>query len=117
MAIIKINGTEIPTPQVYKVQINDVDSIGERSATGLLIRGRFATKRKIMFTYNVLTDEAHQAVLEAISPEFFQVEYLDPINGPGATGTFYVGDRQSQAYMYLPTRKLWVDITFNLIER
>lgn len=117
MAIIKINGQDIPTPQVYQVTISDVDSIGERTATGLLIRGRVATKRKIAFTYNALEDDKQRLIANALKPEFFSVEYLDPETGANSTGTFYVGDRQSQAYMYLPNKKIWVNYTFNIIER
>lgn len=117
MALITINGEAIPTPQVYQVTISDVDSIGERTASGLLVRGRVATKRKISFTYNALTDAQQRFIANKLTDEFFNVVYLDPQTGANATGTFYVGDRQSQAYMYLPSRKVWVNYTFNIIER
>lgn len=114
--MIKINGVDIPTPSDYQVGIQDI-SKAERNANGTMIIERIATKRKIELSWNYLTKEQLQQVLNAVSPVFFTVEYLDPQDNATRTGTFYAGDRNVGALDYIDGKVRWKDIKFNVIER
>ncbi|SYX85890.1 DUF6711 family protein [Paenibacillus alvei] len=114
--MIKVNGVELPTPSDYNVGIQDI-SKAERNARGTMIIERIATKRKLELAWKYLSKEQLQVVLNAISPVFFNVEYLDPQTGSRRSGSFYAGDRTVGAMDYLNGNIRWKDIKFNVIER
>lgn len=114
--MIKINGWELPTPSDYSVAIQDI-SKAERNANGTMIMERITTKRKLELVWKYLSKEDLSKVLNAVSPVFFQVEYLDPQENRKKTGTFYAGDRNPSALDYIDGNIRWKDIKFNVIER
>lgn len=115
MALIKINGVEIPTPSEYNVGIQDISN-AERNANGTMIIERIATKRKIELGWSYLTKDEISRILNAVSPVFFTVQYLDPQQGV-KTGTFYCGDRGIPMLIFNNGIPRYKDIKFNLIER
>ncbi|EJW14280.1 hypothetical protein M5X00_31810 [Paenibacillus alvei] len=114
--MIKVNGVDLPTPSDYNVGIQDI-SKAERNARGTMIIERIATKRKLELAWKYLTKEQLQQVLNAVSPVFFNVEYLDPQTGSRRSGSFYAGDRTVGAMDYINGNIRWKDIKFNVIER
>lgn len=114
--MIKIDGKEIPTPSDYLVSIQDI-SKAERNARGDMIMERIATKRKIELAWKYLSKSDLQLVFNAVSPVFFQVDYLDPETGSRKTGTFYAGDRNVGALDYIKGDIRWKDIKFNIVEK
>jgi hypothetical protein len=114
--MIKINGTQIPTPSTYQIGIMDL-SIAERVASGLLMIERIATKRKIEMSWFYLTKEQLSSLLTLVSPVFFNVEYVDPQTDGVKTGEFYCGDRAVEAIDFRNGRIRYKNIKFNLIER
>lgn len=114
--MIKIDGREIPTPSDYQVGILDI-SKAERNARGDMIIERITTKRKVELAWKYLSKSDLQLVLTAVSPVFFQMEYLDPQTNSRVAKTFYSGDRNLGALDYLKGNIRWKDIKFNVIEK
>lgn len=116
MALIKINGVEIPAPSSYSIGIQDI-SQAERNANGTMIIERIATKRKIEMSWGILTKEEVSKLLKAVSPVFFIVQYMDPQDTNLKTGTFYCGDRSAPMLTFVNGQPKYKDVTFNIIER
>lgn len=116
--MLKINGILIkPTPQEMTVDVSDIDGESTRNARGDMVRDRIAVKRKISLKFPPLTDSQIQTILNAVSNEFFTVEYPDPVLGI-TTKTFYTEDRN--APFFTQDREgtcYWSGLSFNLKER
>jgi hypothetical protein len=116
MALIKINGVEIPTPSDYQPGIMDI-SKAERNANGTMIIERVATKRKLELAWKTLSQQQMTLILNAIAPVFFTVEYMDPQEGGIKIGTFYAGDRNCPALSFINGKLKYKDVKFSIIER
>lgn len=116
MALIKINGVDIPSPSSYNVGIYDI-SEAERNANGTIIIERIATKRKIELGWNMLTQNETSRLLSLVSEIFFSVEYSDPQSGGNKAGVFYCGDRSAPMVSFANGNPIYKDVKFNLIER
>jgi hypothetical protein len=114
--LISIDGVSIPTPSELNVSIQDL-SKAERMASGLMVIERIATKRKLEMSWNYLSKGNLSTILTAVSPVFFEVEYIDPESNETSTGTFYAGDRKAGALDYKNGVIRYKDISFNIIER
>lgn len=116
--ILKINGIDI-TPYIeqkgIKWQRNDLDGPNAgRTMDGTMHRGRVASKVRLDITCLPLKTEDAQVVLNAIYPEYVEVEYTDPMYGLSHK-TMY---SNSNPATYVDTETdLWEGITFPLIER
>lgn len=115
MALIKIDGVDMPTPSEYDYSIQDI-SKAERVANGDLVIDRINTKDKIYLKFNHLSKADLSLILGAVTPISFAVEYEDPLTDTRITGTFYVGDRKMGLFRYVNGKSVWRNITFNLIE-
>jgi hypothetical protein len=116
MAMITINGVDLPTPTALQVGIFDI-SKAERNANGRMVIERITTKRKLFFTYSFLTEIEASAVLNAVSPTLYDVTYIDPQTKNVKSGTFYTGDRNIGFVDYQNGVARYQDLTFNLIEQ
>ena len=114
--MIKINGVTIPTPSDLNIGIMDI-SKAERNANGEIFIERIATKRKLELSWKYLSKEDVSKVFNAVSPVFFDVEYIDPQDNAVKTGTFYAGDRRAGALDYQNGVIRYKDITVNFVER
>lgn len=129
MAIIKVgtaadNLVALPDPSEMAVLLQDIDaSTTTRSADGTLLRDRVAggatAKRKIELKFPPMRTDAMKAVLQAIAPEFFWVEYIDPYEGMERVAQFYAGDRKAPLYNanLRGNGPLWENLSFNIIEK
>jgi hypothetical protein len=116
MALITINGVDLPTPTDFQVGIMDI-SKAERNANGTMIIERVATKRKLFLTYSFLTESQAELVLKTIAPTFYNVTYIDPQTKTERTGSFYCGDRNIGMVDYYNGVARYKDLTFNLVEK
>lgn len=116
--MLKINGVAVSTPQVFQVDIIDLDSDeARRNILGNMTRDRIAVKRKLNCEWAPLTMSQISTLLNAVKDEFFQVTYPDPFVGGETTKTFYVGDRQMPLYSIVQGQILWEGLKMNFIER
>lgn len=117
---LKINGVMIPVfPKEFKVTVLDIDdgSSTVRTSDGTLNRDRIAVKRQIDMSWGVLKWAEASALLQAVSPVFFDVYYPDPMTGQYETKTFYVGNRPAPVAVAKGSEILWNDFTMTLTER
>lgn len=119
--ILKINGVDM-LPFVahrgVKWQRNDLDGTGAgRTMDGVMHRARIATKIRLDITCRPLKSDETQTVLNAILPEYVEVEYTDPQDGL-VTRTMYSNNNPATHMLIQPDGVEWWDgITFPLIER
>ena len=113
--IIKINGVRIKTPTSYKISRYNLTKSG-RVASGDMTMELVAKKRKLFLTYEVLSGEELQHILDLIDGDalFFTVSYTE--NNQTKSMTAYVGEIPTD--LYRPGSKwYWNNVSFNLIER
>lgn len=111
-----LNGVVVPTPKSMSISINDIDAETGRNANGTIVRDRVAVKRKIECEWGMLTQEEMQKLLNAVTPVFFSVKFIDPQIGE-TTKTMYVGDRTAPVYNFNSKFKLWSSLKMNFIEK
>lgn len=114
--MIKVDGVVIPTPSDLSVGIMDI-SKAERNAAGMMVIDRIATKRKLELGWKYLPKEDLSKLFKAVSPVFFQVEYIDPQDDAVKTGVFYAGDRTAGALDYRNGIIRYKDVKVNFVER
>lgn len=114
MALLQIDGVDMPAPSVFKIPRFDLDS-GDtnRNEEGYLQRDRIRQGIfKIELEWKGITSAQLNTIETAIAPASVQVTF------PTATGmqtkTMYVGDRMVEMVKYQPETR-W-NISFNLIE-
>ena len=124
MALISIDGVDMPTPMTYSIPMEDLDSSdSSRSESGILIRNRVRQGIcRLELSWRV--DDSDAAVLlGAIQPERVHVAFRDPRTGTQAQADMYVEGRSCALVRYKtgdgteekPDTGLW-DISFNLVE-
>lgn len=116
--MLSINGTQVVSPDTYKVTIADLDASANRSGNGTLYRDRVAVKRTIEVSWLFLDPQDLSVLLNSVSTVFFPVTYLDPQTNGYKAGTFYVSDRPAGvAVKNADGSYRWRDISMSLIER
>lgn len=118
--MIYIDGTLLPYPTKYNVNVSDLDSSDTtRNEAGVLVRNRVrAGITKIELAFTVRGDVA-STILKLIEPAQFHVKYYDPRASVYREITAYVGDRSTTMRVYTPGMEIsdiWWDVAFNLIE-
>lgn len=116
MALLKINGVDLPTPSSLTPGIQDIGK-WERNARGTMIGELIAKKVKLDCTWSVLSGPEMAALLAKINPLFFNVTYLDPETNTFRTATFYKGDRNIPMLDYINGVPRYNGFKVNFIER
>ena len=113
--IENVGGVFVHSPATYQGSYQDVsDADAGRTEDGLMHKNMIGTKVKIQLGWNYLKDNEISTILQAFSPEYFQVKYKDPMTASFQTKTFYCGDKATPAY----NSKLGIwSVSFNIIER
>jgi len=88
-----------------------------RTQSGLMYKQRITQKRKLSLSWKGVTAAAAAQILTAFNNEYIKVKYPDAMTGTTVTKTFYVGDRSAPVYMYTSAKKIYQDISFDIIER
>ena len=118
MAMIWVDGTEIKTPSSFSWGLQDVSSSESgRTQDSLMHKDRVAQKRKISLAWNNPTDKETAEILKAFNPEYIDVTYPDAMSGTNETRTFYVRDRTAPMKMWTVNKKIYSQISFNIVER
>lgn len=102
---IVAGGVAIPDPAKWSYQVGDLDTSGNRDATGLLHRAYVATKINYEFQWNGLEWEMLQTIVAAVNSPKFTLTAPDPRTfNTMYTGDYYVGDRTGECNYYFPER-------------
>lgn len=118
MAILEINGVEIPAPETCKITISDQDYNSDTDSNGDLHRNRVAIKRKISNEWGPLTWAEISKILTSIKDVFFNVTYPDPQTGKYETKRMYVGDRSAPiAVLQDDGSIMWEGLTADFVEK
>lgn len=120
LTITKANGTivELPDPQQLTWGIQDVDADGTgRNQRGLTFRDRVAIKRKLTCVWPPVDSSKMSILLNAVTDEFFTINYPDALTGGYKSMTAYVGDRSAPAYTLVNGKWLWSSLSMNFVER
>lgn len=97
-----VNGFRLPDPTDFTYQVGDLDTSGNRDATGLLHRAYVATKINFELSWNSLEWEKLQQILSAVNTPKFTLTAPDPRSFLDTyTGDYYVGDRTGNMKYYL----------------
>ena len=120
--VFNVNGVNILPFVAYdglKWQRSDLDGENAgRTLDGIMHRDRIATKVRWDVTCKLLTAEDLVTVLNAIQPEFVEVEYTDPFTNTVITGTFYSNNvPMSLSHVAYDGTEYWNGLAFPLIER
>lgn len=114
----KVGTTSIPDPSEFKYTTASLDVSAERDSTGTLIRDMVATKHNVGLKWDALSWATIQTILGLVQGETFSFSFPSPETGAIYTGTYYVGDRETEAVL-LPAgqQSEWFgSLSFNLIE-
>lgn len=113
-----INGRAIKNPSGFKMERYNVTNM-ERLANAEMVGDLIAKKKKFYFTYDAITGEDLDNILEAIwetNKLFFPLKYKE--NGKDKSATVYVGSIPTELYKAgKATNWVWKNVTFNLIEK
>lgn len=114
MEILNIDGTALPAPSAYKVQLSDLDSSGTgRTEDGVLVRERVrGGVAKISAGWAALSTADCAKVLNATAPDSMTVQYFF---GGVRTAKMYAGDRTADLKAARDGQAVW-EVAVNLIE-
>lgn len=111
----QVNGTPIPDPAEWSGAISDLDSMGERDATGELHRDMVATKHPLKLAWNNISWDMVKHICQLVKGPEFQFTYDDPQDGV-ITIRAYAGDREWQD-KFSPDDGIWIaDLKFSVLE-
>ena len=112
-----VNGVTIKNPSTFKVERYNVTTM-ERLSNADMVGDLVAQKLKFYFTYEAITAEDFDTILQAIwysKALFFPFTYED--RGVQKSATVYVGSIPSELHYMSNSNTVWKGVTFNLIER
>lgn len=111
-----VGGTPIPNPMTYSGKQSDLDTMGERDATGYLHRNKVATKYPLKLSYKNIPWDVLMSICSLMQSDKFQFTYPSPYTGSLQTMDAYVGDRDFEA-VWSPDSGLWLaNLEFSIIE-
>lgn len=112
-----VGETPIPDPAVFSLSESNLDTMGERDATGYLHRHMVATKHPLKVEYHGMKWEKIVDVCQLLNYEKLTFQFPDPFSD-NATRTIdaYVGDREVEC-VFAPTEQQWYgNLKFSVIE-
>lgn len=100
MAILKIDGVDMPTPSSYKIPDVDLDSEDtNRNELGILQRDRIRAEiYKVELEYKGITSSQLALIKSAIKPAQFQATIITEIGS--VVKTMYAGNRNTEMVKY-----------------
>ncbi|MGF7059293.1 DUF6711 family protein [Brassicibacter mesophilus] len=115
MAILNIDGVDLPAPSSMKIPQSDLDSSDtNRNELGFLQRDRIRQGiYKIELEWKAITDTKLNTILDAVEPASIQVTF--PFSKGFLTKTMYAGDRNIEIALYRENDIRW-NISFSLTE-
>ena len=116
--LLRVDNVWIKTPSSMTVSIQDVSrSDAGRTEDALMHKNRVTRKYKIDLGWNNPTPAETASILQAFAPEYFSVQFTDPLTNSLVTKTFYSGDQTTPIRSWTLNNKRYESISFNIIER
>lgn len=111
-----VNGVTIKNPSTFKIERYNVTTM-ERLSNADMVGDLIAKKLKFYFTYNAITAEEFETILDAVYGDtiFFPLEYPD--RGTTKRATVYVGSIPAELHHMSNKNAVWKNVTFNLIQK
>lgn len=111
-----VNGSPLPDPTAYSGKESDLDTMGERDATGYLHRNMVATKYPLKMEYSNIPWEQLMEISKLLKADKFNFTFPSPFTGDLQTIEAYVGDRDFEA-VWAPTNGGWrANLSFSVIQ-
>lgn len=111
-----VNGTPIPDPSVFTGAESDLDTMGERDATGYLHRNKVATKFPLKLEYSGLPWDTIMDICKLLRHDKFVFTFPSPFMGGFQTIDAYVGDREFECIWAAPDSIYIGNLKFSVIE-
>ena len=102
-----IEDTRIPDPSVFTGAESDLDTMGERDATGYLHRNKVATKHPLKLEWHNIRWEMVMEIGKLMNSDKFKFTFPSPFTGDRQTIDAYVGDRDFEC-VWAPTSAVWL---------
>lgn len=113
----KINGTPIPEPSSAPVSINPLHGEASgRTDDGTMHTELIGVKRKVELTYNALTSEQLSSLLALLTQQYYNLTYLDPMDGV-TTMECYGASIDQEPHLMVYYNNKWLNVKFSCIER
>ena len=111
-----VNGTPIPDPAVFTGAESDLDTMGERDATGYLHREMVATKHPLKLEYHNISWDMIMYILPLLRHDKFTFTFPSPFTGGFQTIEAYTGDRDFEC-VWKPVNAVGIgNLKFSVIE-
>ena len=120
MAVLKIDGVEMPCPSTMTWDIETLDRDSGRGLDGSMQRAVICHKEKLSLTWRsgALSMEEVSKLLNAVTKNpFINVTYFSPLANAYVTREMYVGNRSTNFYSIIDGKPRIDQISFNLIEK
>lgn len=118
MAMIKINGTDIPDPSAVTWGEQDISaSDAGRGADLKMYKGLKGRKVTYSLEWWNLSPADASTVLKAFDEEYFSATLWDAKEGKNMTRTYYVGDRTAPIQQWYSGGRRFSKITLTIVER
>ena len=112
----RIGDEPIPDPAAFSGKESDLDTMGERDATGFLHRNMVATKHPMSMEYKNISWSLIMEICSLLKSPRFSFTFPDPWNGETSTIQAYVGNRDFTA-VWSPEHGEWIGtLKFSIIE-
>lgn len=111
-----VDGIPIPDPSVFTGAESDLDTMGERDATGYLHRNKVATKYPLKLEYSNISWDTIMEICPLLRKAKFRFTFPSPFLGGFQTIDAYVGDRDFEC-VWKPYGSVGVgNLKFSVIE-
>lgn len=110
-----------PDPSAMSFGLQDISSADAgrvHDPGNTMYKMRTSQKRKLAFTWSMLTKEQVATILQAFNPEYIYLRYEDAMTGTWRTMEAYVGDRTAPfKWFNVNGTTRYSTLSFDVIER
>ena len=111
-----VNGQPLPDCAVFSGKESDLDTMGERDATGYLHRNKVATKFPLKLEYHNIPVDVAEDICTLLRHDKFNFTWFSLFHGRLFTMEAYVGDRDWEAVWWPENGRYLVNLSFSIIQ-
>lgn len=116
-AILKVDGTDIPDPTSIVISRNKIWSQNTgRTKSGKYAGDLIALKWRIDATWNNISENKAQEIMNAFEPAYVNVRFRNPKTKANATAKFYGGDETLNVYNYDIDEAVYESVSLSIVE-